>query len=59
MSLGLAKTFGTRSYLVWGGILCFGAIMSSGSPGGGYRHLFSEESWVASRIGYAGDRRGY
>lgn len=28
MSLGLARSSGTKSYLAWGGFLCFGAIMS-------------------------------
>ncbi len=28
MSLGLTKDFGGKQYLVWGGVLCFGAIAS-------------------------------
>jgi phosphatidylglycerophosphate synthase len=28
MALGLTRTFGNRNYLAWGGLLCFGAVMS-------------------------------
>jgi len=28
LAVGLTRTFGNRNYLAWGGVLCFGAIMS-------------------------------